>query len=205
MRIVVFVVVGVIAVGAFVYFIPKEKGTADISNAVPEVSNQPIVPAQEVAPQPVIQPKLVVQPPQPIQPTPKPVVQPKSDISVLNIANALNEWRVKNNLPQFQVISQLQLAAEFKAKDMADRNYFAHTSPSGLTFFSFLNLTGYSPLFAGENISKGLNVVADIISLWEKSPNDKANLMDTRYTDIGVGIVGDIVVVGFGRSQILGN
>jgi uncharacterized protein YkwD len=75
---------------------------------------------------------------------------------------------------------------------MAARNYFAHTSPTGETAFSLMAAYGYAYSIAGENIAK--NNYPDSQSAgvamtgFMGSPPHRANILDARYTSVGVGL-----------------
>src|SRR6185437_11375395 len=64
-------------------------------------------------------------------------VAPRSRLFGEILVNALvdetNQNRTVNNEPALRVSPVLQAAAQEKANDMATNNYFAHTSPAGLT------------------------------------------------------------------------
>ena len=47
----------------------------------------------------------------------------------------------------------LQEAAEKKAQDMIENNYFAHTSPQGKTPWHWVEESGYDYRYAGENLA----------------------------------------------------
>lgn len=66
-----------------------------------------------------------------------------------------------------------------KSKDMADKNYFSHSDPSGYNMANDLNV--------GENIAAGYVSPKDVVDGWMASPGHKANILHTRYTTMGVG------------------
>jgi len=47
----------------------------------------------------------------------------------------------------------LEQAAQLKANDMAEKGYFAHTSPDGKTPWEWLKDVSYPFLAAGENLA----------------------------------------------------
>lgn len=84
----------------------------------------------------------------------------------------------------------LSTSAEEKARDMLRGQYFSHTSPSGVTMKNVIEDKGYHYLVIGENIALGNFLSADaIITAWMKSPGHKANMLNSEYTDIGVGVI----------------
>ncbi len=74
----------------------------------------------------------------------------------------INEERQKRGLTPFNFDSELQQTADYKSQDMAERNYFAHTSPTGDSFQDIYDRFGYSCriphggsiYLGGENIAK---------------------------------------------------
>ena len=71
---------------------------------------------------------------------------------------------------------------------MLANQYFAHTSPAGVTPWSWFAKNGYSYKYAGENLAVYFTSAEDVYSGWLASPTHKANIIDPRYTEIGVGV-----------------
>jgi len=90
-----------------------------------------------------------------------------------------------------KVNTKLSGVAEKKAEDMRDRNYFSHTSPTYGSPFDMMKQFGISYSSAGENIAKGQRTPADVMNGWMNSPGHKANILNSSYTEIGVGYVTD--------------
>lgn len=83
----------------------------------------------------------------------------------------------------------LQKAAYNHSLDMATKNYFNHTSPSGGTFMDRLSSVGYGYNIsaAGENIAAGSYNVESTITMWKLSPGHCQNMMSPSFRSIGVG------------------
>ena len=80
----------------------------------------------------------------------------------------------------------LAAAAEGHANDMADKGYFAHTSPSGATMKQRAEQAGYSGWQElGENIAAGYTV-RDVIQGWLDSPSHCETLMDPALKEVGM-------------------
>lgn len=77
-------------------------------------------------------------------------------------------------------------AAYGHSKDMADQNYFAHTSKDGRSFSQRITDAGYSWSWAGENIAAGQSSVQAVVGGWMSSPGHCANIMSASARDIGV-------------------
>ena len=79
-------------------------------------------------------------------------------------------------------------AARGHSVDMADKNYFSHTSKDGRTFVQRIVAAGYSPYRAlGENIAAGYNTPSAVINGWMASPGHCVNIMSANFKETGVG------------------
>lgn len=99
-----------------------------------------------------------------------------------------NTERQALNLPTLSVNPLLTEAAEMKAKDMAEKGYFAHTSPEGRTPWYWIEATGYRYQYAGENLAVNFRDSKDVTEAWLKSPTHRANIVKGKYTEMGTGI-----------------
>lgn len=80
----------------------------------------------------------------------------------------------------------LATAAKAHAKDMADRGYFAHTSPSGSNMKQRAEQAGYTGWQElGENIAAGYTV-HDVVQGWLDSPSHCETLMDPKLKEVGM-------------------
>ena len=114
-----------------------------------------------------------------------PAVETAMATEVLNLVNA---ERAKVGAPALKFHKELQDAAVIKSKDMADNNYFSHQSPTYGSPFDLLQSLGISYTAAGENIAAGQPSAESVMKAWMNSPGHKANILNTNYTHIGVGI-----------------
>lgn len=117
-------------------------------------------------------------------------VVPTSKLFGIIDANVLtdetNQNRVDNGLPALQVSPLLVAAAQDKANDMATKDYFAHTSPQGLTPWYWFEQVGYNFDYAGENLAVNFSDSQDVTTAWMNSPEHRANILDVNYTQIGI-------------------
>jgi uncharacterized protein YkwD len=126
------------------------------------------------------------------------------------ILEETNKQRLANSLPVLTLNSQLNKAAELKAADMAQNNYFAHNSPAGLTSWHWFDEVGYNFRYAGENLAADFNSPREVVQAWMVSPSHRKNILDNKFTEIGLAIVKGnynghsslLVVQMFGRLQI---
>jgi uncharacterized protein YkwD len=99
-----------------------------------------------------------------------------------------NAERVANDLPALAWNSTLASAARKHAQDMADRDYFAHESPEGLSSGDRATAEGYAWQMVGENLAMGQRAAADVVQAWMNSEGHRANILQDGFTDMGVGV-----------------
>jgi len=114
------------------------------------------------------------------------------DSSVLTIAGiieATNKQRTKKGLPALSSNSELNASAQDKLADMFTFQYFEHVSPTGESVSDIVQDHGYQYIVVGENLALG-NFGGDeqVVTAWMNSPGHRANIMDTRFEDIGVAV-----------------
>jgi len=81
----------------------------------------------------------------------------------------------------------LATAAQQHSDDMANRNYFSHTTPEGVTFDKRENNAGY-PSPGGENIAQGQTTAQQVMTDWMNSPGHRANILNCTFAAIGIGV-----------------
>jgi hypothetical protein len=97
-----------------------------------------------------------------------------------------NEERLANFLPPLEINDKLSQAAGNKCQDLIEKNYFAHTSPSGKLFWQWIKETGYNYLYAGENLAIDFSDNNEVIKAWLVSPTHRANILNPKFTQIGL-------------------
>ena len=98
--------------------------------------------------------------------------------SASTLVSLVNSSRAEQGLGALSVNGQLVSAATAKANDMLENDYFAHTSPSGKTPWDFISASGYSYVYAGENLAIGYNDSSELHSAWMNSPSHRENIMN---------------------------
>lgn len=81
---------------------------------------------------------------------------------------------------------QLVAAASGHSQDMAENNYFDHRSASGTRPAQRVQATGYKWGSVAENIAAGFFNSRTVVQGWLGSPGHCVNIMDPKYTEIGV-------------------
>ncbi len=90
--------------------------------------------------------------------------------------------------PSMTMDSQLRCSSRLFSQDMAQRNFFDHTSPEGTTpadRIAAANYTGTYPV--GENIAAGYSTAQEVMDGWMKSPGHCKNIMNPDFLELGVG------------------
>jgi uncharacterized YkwD family protein len=123
-------------------------------------------------------------------PTPTPVPAPTAGLTSAEqtLVNLINRDRSASGLPALQVDMQLAQLARMKSQDMITNNYFSHTSPTYGTPFQMLTKAGVKYRAAGENIAGNRSVESAHVSLMN-SPGHRANILNSSYTHVGIGVV----------------
>jgi hypothetical protein len=103
------------------------------------------------------------------------------------VINYANTDRSKAKEPALRENPLLARAAAEKALDMATRGYFSHTGPSGETPWTWLDKVGYNYVYAGENLAVNFFDSNDVHRAWMNSPAHRENVLDKKFTEIGVG------------------
>jgi|JI10StandDraft_1071094.scaffolds.fasta_scaffold04984_14 uncharacterized protein YkwD len=109
-----------------------------------------------------------------------------ASVQSLLLADLANENRIDNDLPKLVWNDTLARAAQLKADDMAEKGYFAHTSPEGATPWSWFTQAGYLFAYAGENLAVNYSESVDVDEAWMDSPTHRANILNGNFTEIGI-------------------
>lgn len=107
------------------------------------------------------------------------------------VVTLVNEIRAENGLSKLTHNWQLSRVARYKSQDMADNGYFSHTSPTYGSPFQMMKQFGITYRSAGENIAKGYSSAQAVVNAWMNSAGHRANILNSSYTQIGVGYVAD--------------
>lgn len=118
---------------------------------------------------------------------------PDYQVSVLCLLNAERRDR---GLVALDPQEQLMQAAIGHSEDMRRLSYFEHTDPDGTTFLQRITATGYlqgtKTWQVGENMAWGsllLGTPRALMRSWMQSSPHRANVLEPRYRDVGIGAV----------------
>lgn len=123
--------------------------------------------------------------------------------SPVTLLQETNIQRSQNGKNVLALNSQLSQAAQAKANDMANRDYWSHTTPDGKQPWQFISDAGYTYITAGENLAYGFDTSAYTVSGWMNSPAHKENLLNSEYMEVGFGIANAANYQGTGEETIV--
>ncbi len=116
----------------------------------------------------------------------------RTDLTALVLPKVLvdytNENRAKEKYNNLAINPTLEKAAQLKANDMAEKGYFSHVSPDGKSPWYFFRQAGYEFSYIGENLAVNFSDSSEVSTAWMNSPTHKANILDGRFTETGVGV-----------------
>ena len=128
-------------------------------------------------------PTTTTQPPPPVVTTTStpPPSQTQQVFALVNQARAQAGCKALADDPR------LDTAAQQHSDDMADRDYFSHTTPEGVTFDKREEAAGY-PSPGGENIAAGQSSAQQVMTAWMNSSGHRANILNCSFAAIGIGL-----------------
>jgi uncharacterized protein YkwD len=107
----------------------------------------------------------------------------------------INRERVTHGERPLRANARLRRAAQAHTDSMAFSDYFEHVGPAGQTPLARMRDAGYISSRAGyevgENIAWGtlsLSTPRAIVATWMASPGHRANILDPRYRETGIGV-----------------
>jgi len=101
----------------------------------------------------------------------------------------VNKIREDNNLEVLATSIECQEAAQFHAEDMAENNYFSHTSQDGSSPRD--RALRFNGLFSGENIAYGQQGAELVTTAWMNSKGHRENILLPSHTKTGIGYAPD--------------
>jgi uncharacterized YkwD family protein len=102
------------------------------------------------------------------------------------VVSLVNQERAKAGLMPLTNDTKLTVMALDKAKDMYNKHYFDHTSPTFGSPFDMMNSYGIHYTYAGENIAMGQKTPQEVMTSWMNSAGHRQNILNPNFTKIGV-------------------
>jgi uncharacterized protein YkwD len=116
--------------------------------------------------------------------SPSPILTQSGTIRWTNIN------RRNHGLPDLKENKKLDEAAMKKAKDILEKQYFDHVSPSGKGPQDLAEDVKYDYITIGENLAMG-NFANDqeLLEAWMESPGHRENILRQGFSQIGVAVI----------------
>lgn len=114
-----------------------------------------------------------------------------------------NSERAKFGENNLTINSELTAAAQAKANNMVQLNYWSHVTPSGEQPWQFDTDAGYQYQSAGENLAYGFGSSAEVMSAWMASTEHRDNILDGNYQNVGFGIANSPNYQGHGPATLI--
>ena len=111
-----------------------------------------------------------------------------SDVSRAELLQGTNSERQARGEPTLRLSTTLNQAAELKAQDMVDNQYWSHTSPNGIPPWTWFKQAGYSYDSAGENLARGFTTSNGVMKAWMASKEHEANVLNVNYSEVGFAV-----------------
>ncbi len=108
-----------------------------------------------------------------------------SDTYQLQVLDLVNQERLSRNIAPLKLNTDVQQAAQLRASEICTS--FSHTRPDGRSCSTALDDVGMSNMVAGENIAAGYRTPDAVMEGWMNSSGHRANILDTDYTEMGIG------------------
>jgi uncharacterized protein YkwD len=130
--------------------------------------------------------------PEPAPVWPKPPVKPPAETDKLTSEESLalakvNAERKARGIHELKVNETLVRLARLKAKDMAEKGYFSHISPTYGSPAEMMEAAGLVFKWWGENIARASSV-SIAHEAYMESKDHRDNILSAGYTEIGVGV-----------------
>lgn len=112
------------------------------------------------------------------------------EINTADLIALTNYERVINKLSPLSTNNQLTKAAEAKALDLKNKDYFDHFRPGdGKKPWDFIEEAGYQWRVAGENLARGYQTSGQVVAAWMASDTHRKNILNYRYEEVGIATI----------------
>ncbi len=109
---------------------------------------------------------------------------------IQQVVELTNAERARRDLPPLRINRQLSAAADWMARDLAKRRALSHTDTQGRDIVRRITDNGYDNYnYLGENIARHTRDPAKVVEAWMNSPGHRANILNPRFREIGIGYV----------------
>lgn len=112
----------------------------------------------------------------------------ENEITSGNVIAAINKKRLENELSIYIISDKLNTAADKKAEDILNKNYWSNNAPDGTTPWTYIANSGYSYNYSSLLLGKGFYNTSNLMNAWMNDKTNKDNILSKNHTDIGVSI-----------------
>ena len=112
-----------------------------------------------------------------------------AEIAKVAILEYLNKERQERKLPPLVESPLLSQSAYLKAKDILEKDYFAHRSPDGLSPWYWFKIAGYEFKLAGENLAIGFLDSKEVHDALMASFSHRQNILNPEFKEIGIAVL----------------
>jgi len=107
---------------------------------------------------------------------------------VRKVIDLTNRERARYKLEPLTQQKNLNAAAQWMARDLAQHHYFAHVDHQGRNIDQRFPAFGYTDWHTiGENIAAGQRTPETVVNGWMHSPGHRKNILTPSFREIGVG------------------
>lgn len=107
------------------------------------------------------------------------------------ILRILNGYRAEKGVAPLRLNEKLTVMSCVRAEEIAWSGVQGHTRPNGKKCFSIFKEAGFETGTAGENLGYGFWTPEEVCLAWKNSRTHYNNIIDPRFTQIGIGVAAD--------------
>lgn len=104
---------------------------------------------------------------------------------------AINRYRASRGMNPLTLNPQLSEAARRHSTDLARLDRISHEGSDGSNPWKRVEMTGYTPRLAAENVGAGQRSLEEVIRGWQESKGHDRNLLLPDATQMGIALVKD--------------
>lgn len=104
-----------------------------------------------------------------------------------DVLDLINKERKAAGLKTVKMNDDLNRVAQLRAAEIAEK--WSHTRPNGEEWKTAFADAGVSASYRGENLAKGQYSAEKVVEDWMESEGHKANIMNKKFTKMGVASV----------------
>ncbi len=112
---------------------------------------------------------------------------PEPEVGFVTFGLQLNDFRESAGVQVVLENGVLNDIAQDHAEDQVLNGYVSHTDLSGGTAGDRAIAAGYNYEVLAENIAQGFVAEDEVLDAWMASPGHRANILDARVDEFGVG------------------